>query len=306
LRAAGALVGYVHEDEEGYPPVEVRRGGLRGGTIAFDAAPSSQYVSALLMVAPYAMADVFIESRHMVSAPYVAMTTKMMDAFGVAVVESAEGSSARYIVPAPQRYTGRTYAIEPDASNASYFLAAPAIAGGQVLVEGLGTGSIQGDVRFVDVLEQMGCDVERSADSLRVRGPRPGARLRGVDVDLNDMPDVAQTLAVVALFAEGPTTIRNVGNLRVKETDRLTALANELGKFDAQVEIREDGLKIHPPGRPVPARVETYDDHRMAMSFALAGLAIDGVEILDPTCVNKTFPEYFEYFERMSADSRTR
>jgi 3-phosphoshikimate 1-carboxyvinyltransferase len=304
LRATGALVGYVNQEEEGYPPVEVRRGGLRGGRITFDAPASSQYVSALLMVAPYAMEDLFVELRWMVSAPYLVMTTKLMGSFGVSVVESTDGRSARYIVPAPQRYTGRSYAIEPDASNASYFLAAPAIAGGQVRVEELGMNSIQGDIQFVDVLEEMGCRIDRKADSLCVYGPPPGQRLRGVDVDLNDMPDVAQTLAVVALFAEGPTTIRNVGNLRVKETDRLTALATELGKFDARVEIREDGLTIHPPGKPVPARVETYDDHRMAMSFALAGLAVDGVEILDPTCVNKTFPGYFECLERMADSAR--
>ena len=303
LRSVGVLIGY--EAAEGYPPVMVRGGGIRAGTMVFDAPPSSQYVSALLMSAPYAAGDVFIELRHLISAPYITMTVRLMEAFGAAVIEKMEGHCARIIVPAPQRYAGRGYAIEPDASNASYFLAAPAVADGQVTVEGLGTDSVQGDVRFVDVLEQMGCRVERGADSLRVEGPAEGEKLRGVDVDLNDMPDVAQTLAVIALFAEGPTTIRNVGNLRIKETDRLAALAVELDKFGARVELADDGLTIHPPARVAPAPVATYGDHRMAMSFALAGLAVEGVEILDPTCVNKTFPDFFERFEQMTSARAT-
>lgn len=299
LQSAGVLIEF--ENREGYPPLVVHAGGLRGGEMSLDSPPSSQYVSALLLAAPYARGDVMIEIRGtVVSAPYLAMTTRLMDAFGVSVIETIGAGGAKFIVPAPQRYCGTVYAIEPDASNASYFFAAAAIAGGRVTVAGLGESSVQGDVKFVDVLERMGCRIERGADSITVFGPAKGERLRGVDVDLCDMPDVAQTLAVVALFAEGSTAIRNVGNLRIKETDRLAALGAELSKLGARVELFDDAIIIHPPANPAPARIATYDDHRMAMSFALAGLAIDGVEILDPTCVNKTFPDFFEHFERLT------
>ena len=296
LRMLGAHIGYA--EQEGCPPVIVHGGTLRSGTVSFDSPPSSQFVSAVLMAAPYAMGDVFVEVYgELVSAPYLSMTTAIMDAFGASVIEQLDSRPAKFIIPAPQRYVGREYAIEPDASNASYFLAAPAVAGGSVTVEGLGTESMQGDVCFVDVLEQMGCRVEREAHQLRVHGPAAGERLRGVDVDLQAMPDTVQTLAVVAVFADGPTRIRNVGNLRLKETNRLAALATELDKLGARVELFDDGLVIEPPGQVLPARIATYDDHRMAMSFALAGLAVDGIEILDPHCVNKTFPDFFERFE---------
>ncbi len=297
LRTMGPVVGY--EDKDGYPPVVVRGGGIRSSIVGFDTVSSSQYISALLMVAPYSQGDIFIQIRDLISVPYVSMTVKLMDSFGVTVVEKVEGTSARYIVPAPQRYTARDFSIEPDASNASYFLAAPAVAGGVVTVEGLGTGSVQGDVNFVDVLEKMGCRIDKKLNLLRVEGPPAGQKLSGVDVDLNDMPDIAQTLAVVALFAEGPTSIRNVGSLRVKETDRLEALRNELVKFGARVELCSDAITIYPPEAPTPARVETYDDHRMAMSFSLAALVVPDVEILDPTCVNKTFPDFFDRFEAL-------
>jgi 3-phosphoshikimate 1-carboxyvinyltransferase len=164
----------------------------------------------------------------------------------------------------------------------------------------LGTTSLQGDVGFVEVLERMGCRVSRAVDSLTVEGPPAGQRLRGVDVDLNAMPDTAQTLAVAALFADGPTTIRDVANLRIKETDRLAALAVELRKFGAAVTESPDGLTIEPPAIVQPASIETYGDHRMAMSFALAGLAVAGVRIGDPACVNKTFPGFFECFARLA------
>jgi 3-phosphoshikimate 1-carboxyvinyltransferase len=294
LRQLGAVVG--SKEQEGFPPVIVRGGGLRGGEVTFTAAQSSQYISAVLMAAPYARNDVYLTVRDPVSVPYLDMTIRMMASFGVTALDRALEGELRYVVPCGQRYAAQDYVIEPDASNASYFLAAAAVAGGRVTVRGLGEGSIQGDVGFSEVLEQMGCRVERRADDLTVIGPPRGRRLRGLDVDLNAMPDMAQTLAVVALFAEGPTTIRNVANLRVKETDRLAALANELGKFGAEVEIFADGLRVRPPQRPTPARVHTYDDHRMAMSFAVAGLALDGVEILDPECVKKSFPDFFTRF----------
>jgi len=243
-----------------------------------------------------------IEARGDVpSVPYLKMTTSLMDRFGVAVVEQFQPGSVKFIVAAPQRYQAQTMAIEPDASNATYFLTAPAIAGGSLTVEGLGTDSVQGDARFVDVLERMGCTIDRRPNSLRVEGPPAGTRLSGIDIDLNDMPDTAQTLAVAALFADGPTTIRNVANLRVKETDRIAALAAELTKLGASVATFDDGLTIHPPERYQAAAIETYDDHRMAMSFALAGLGIPGVVIKNPECCAKTFPDFFERFEAIGS-----
>jgi 3-phosphoshikimate 1-carboxyvinyltransferase len=297
LRAAGAVIGYDAGD--GYPPLTVRGGGLRGGAISFASAQSSQFVSALLMVAPHARGDIYLDIRDMVSLPYIHMTVRLMEHFGVSVMHKTDDRDARIIIPAPQRYTARDYVIEPDASGASYFFAAAAVAGGSVTVENLGSESLQGDAGFPDVLHRMGCGVQRTRHSIRVDGPPAGTRLRGVDVDLADMPDMAQTLAVVALFAEGPTHIRNIGNLRIKETDRLTALGTELNRFGADVEVATDSIRIDPPAQLVPARVHTYDDHRMAMSFAVAGLALDGVEILDPDCVGKTFPDFFERLDAL-------
>ena len=300
LQALGTLVEYV--DREGYPPLIVHARGLRGGEVHFDTPPSSQLVSALLMAAPYARSDVMIAiDGTLVSEPYVRMTLAVMDAFGVTVLDRVADGAARYVVAAPQRYGGRAYAIEPDASNASYFLAAPAVAGGQVTVDALGTASVQGDAGFVDVLERMGCAVERGTHRLTVHGPAAGMRLHGVDVDLNAMPDMVQTLAVVAVFADGPTHIRNVGNLRLKETDRLAALARELGKLAANAEVRGDDLVVHPPARVRSASIETYDDHRMAMSFALAGLRVNGLVIEGPECVRKTFPGFFERWQALLA-----
>lgn len=300
LRTLGVAIEY--DGNEGCPPLTIRASGLSGGTVTFDEPPSSQFISALLLAAPAAKADVMIDIRGpLVSWPYVRMTMSVMDAFGVAVIEDIQADRARFVVPAPQTYVAREYAIEPDASNASYFLAAPAVAGGRVTVQGLGHGSVQGDVGFVDVLEQMGCRIERSADGLTVQAPPDGQRLRGVDVDLNEMPDMVQTLAVLALFAEGPTHIRRVANLRVKETDRLSALAKELTAMGATVEEETDGLRIVPPQRVRSATIKTYDDHRMAMSFALAGLAVEGVVIDEPGCVAKTFPDFFNRWAQLTA-----
>jgi len=228
----------------------------------------------------------------------VRMTTSLMNDFGVAVVEDFE-EGARFIVEAPQHYRAANLAIEPDATNATYSLAVPAVAGGRVTVRGLGRDSVQGDVGFVDVLERMGCRVDRGSDELTVFGPPAGERLHGIDVDLNAMPDTVPTLAALALFADSPTTIRNVANLRVKETDRLAALAKELRKLGAIVEECPDQLTIHPPIEITPAAIDTYNDHRMAMSFALAGLRCPGLVINDPECCAKTFPDFFTRFEAM-------
>jgi 3-phosphoshikimate 1-carboxyvinyltransferase len=296
LRELGAAVGYA--EREGYCPVTIRsQGRLRGGRVLFDTPPSSQFISALLITAPLAMGDVMIEiGGEMPSKPYVAMTLGVMDAFGVAVVEDR---MRRFVVPAPQRYSAADFQVEPDASAASYFFAAAAITGGRVTVEGLGSGSCQGDMVFVDVLERMGCTIDRGATETTVRGPADG-RLTGIDVDLNDAPDVAQTLAVLAAFAEGPTRIRNVSNLRLKETDRLFALSTELDRMNVPTEVHEDGLSILPSGPPTASAVNTYDDHRMAMSFAVAGLRLDGMVIRNADCVSKTFPGFFDLWARLA------
>jgi 3-phosphoshikimate 1-carboxyvinyltransferase len=297
-------VGIEYEQREGYPPLIVHAHGLRGGNVAFDSPESSQMVSALLLAGPYARGDLMIEVTGDVhSLPYLKMTTALMDRFGVAVVEQFDNDGAKFIVAAPQRYQAANLAIEPDASNATYFLAAPAITGGRVMVTGLGTESLQGDARFVDVLERMGCTVERAPNQVAVIGPGQGEHLRGIDTDLNDMPDTVQTLAVLALFADGPTTIRNVANLRVKETDRIAALTRELTKLGAEVAEYPDGLRIQPPCQLRPAAIDTYNDHRMAMSFALATLKVPGLVINNPQCCAKTFPDFFARFERMARPS---
>lgn len=289
LRELGAQVGYV--DAEDHPPLKIVGKGLRGGKITVDAGVSSQYVSALLMAAPLAGNDVMMEVRgELPSKPYVAMTLKIMEAFGIQTIEE---KMHKFIVPAPQHYQATSYDIEPDASAASYFFAAAAVTGGRVTVEGLGLNSVQGDLAFVELLEKMGCRVEEGPRHTTVWGPRDG-RLKGIDADLNEMPDVAQTLAVVAAFAEGPTRIRNVSNLRHKETDRLHALSTELGEMGVPTEIHDDGLSILPDKPPVACAIRTYEDHRMAMSFAIAGLRLDGIVIRDADCVKKTFPEFFE------------
>jgi len=299
LHTLGAGIGY--EEREGFPPLTIVARGLRGGEVVFRQPPSSQFLTAVLLVAPYAGDDVRISVRgSLPSRPYVDMTLDVMRRFGVEVLDDGQ---ARFIVPAPQRYTGTTVPIEPDASAATYLWAAAAITGGRVRVEGLSRDSRQGDVRFVDLLEQMGCTVRADERGLSVAGPRD-TRLRGIDVDMNDMPDAVQTLAVLALFADGPTTIRNVANLRIKETDRLTALATELRRVGADVAEHDDGLTIRPPARLRPATIETYDDHRMAMSFALCGLAFNGIVIHNADCVSKSFPDYFETLASLSGPAR--
>jgi 3-phosphoshikimate 1-carboxyvinyltransferase len=272
----------------GCPPVVVEAAGLRGGRAEIRGDVSSQFLSGLLLAAPYADARLEIEvAGDLVSRPYVEMTLAVMRSFGAEVVASGEGLC--YRVSNGARYQGRTYAIEPDASAASYFFGAAAATGGDVTVQGLGRGSLQGDVAFCDCLERMGCEVQWRPHSIRVVG-RP---LAGIEADMNAISDTAQTLAVVALFAEGPTTIRGVAHIRHKETDRIADLARELRKLGAAVDELPDGLRIA-PGELRGAAIDTYGDHRMAMSFALAGLRIPSVEIRDPGCVAKTYPRYFD------------
>jgi 3-phosphoshikimate 1-carboxyvinyltransferase len=218
-----------------------------------------------------------------------------MAAFGVKVETSSEG----FIVPAGVGYHGRVYEIEPDASAASYFFAAAAITGGRITVEGLSRHSLQGDVAFCDCLEKMGCTVEYGKNEITVQA----GNLRGIDVDMNAISDTVQTLAAVALFANGPTTITRVAHIRHKETDRIHALATELRKIGAGVDQRPDGLRII-PGKLRGTRIETYNDHRMAMSMALVGLAVPGIVILDPECTAKTYPDFFADLARITKQAQ--
>ncbi len=278
----------------GCPPVQVLGGGLSGGETDVRGDISSQYLSALMMTAPLARREVTVGvSGRLASRPYVRMTAAVMEAFGVVASLHPDDS---IVIAAPQMYRGREYAIEPDASNASYFLAAAAVTGGEVTVRGLGSASIQGDVHFAQMLEAAGCVAKYADNGITIQGP---SLLRGITVDLTLMPDTAQTLAVVCLFAQGPSTIRGLKTLRVKETDRISAIAAELRKLGAKVEAGEDYWIINPPADGPPRlapgeSIATYDDHRMAMSFAVAGLRVDGLVIDDPGCVAKTFPDFWE------------
>lgn len=286
---------------EGYPPVKVMGHGLPGGMMTYGAAQSSQFLSAVLQVAPYAKHEVRVELEgRQTSWPYVAMTMQLMDRFGVMaeLVRDPDSGDPREIIVPQGAYSAREYNVEPDASNATYFLAAAALhSGSKVTIEGLGKTSLQGDVGFAEVLKRMGAKVMLEKEFISVEGME---LLEGIDVDLSAMPDTAQTLAVTALFAEGETRISGLHTLRVKETDRLAAMATELRKFGAEVEIEgDDAIVIAPPEKLHGAVVDTYDDHRMAMSFALAGTKISGVVINDPGCTAKTYPEYFEDLQRV-------
>jgi len=291
LRALGATIDYA--GQSGFPPLIINAQGLPGGTCRFKDAKSSQYISAIMMAAPYAQNAVELDLvGPITSEPYVAMTLRMMHQWGYRDYCKTLGSTCdpSYVLP-PGKYLPRQYAIEPDASNASYFLAAAALcAGSQITIAGLGRDSLQGDVQVADVLTQMGAAVTVAADHITVAGTDT---LRGVDIDMNAIPDMVQTIAVAAVFARGRTTIRNVWNLRVKETDRLAALETELRKLGATVTTTRDSITIDPPATPRPAQIATYDDHRMAMAFAIAGLRVPGVVIEDPGCTAKTYPEFF-------------
>lgn len=294
LRALGAVV-----DEHGSPghlPVTVRGGPMRGGVVTVPGDTSSQFLSGLLLAAPNLASELRIElTTRLVSEPYVDMTVATMREFGVTV---GRPDDATFLV-SPQRYRGTHVLIEPDASAASYFFAAAAICGGRVRVEGLGIGSVQGDLGFLDVLEQMGAGVERTATSVTVTGTEG---LSGGEFDCSAISDTAQTLAVVAVFASGPTRVTGIGFIRGKETDRIAAVVTELRRCGIEAEEEADGFLVR-PGRPRPAEVQTYHDHRMAMSFALLGLRAPGIVIDDAACVAKTFPGYFEVLEQLRARS---
>ena len=304
LKNLGARIEFA--EKEGFPPVVVHGGGgaIAGGIGRFGKAQSSQFLSAVLQVCPYARHEVRIDLEPgQTSWPYVAMTMQLMDEFGLTPElhrDPLTGEPKQVVIPRGT-YAATNYPVEPDASNASYFLAAAALhEGSKLTVNGLGKRSLQGDVGFADVLHKMGSDLIFGGDFITVMG---SGRLEGIDVDLANMPDMAQTLAVVALFAKGETVIRGLHTLRLKETDRVNAIATELRKFGAEVEVEGDDLVITPPREVRSASVDTYDDHRMAMSFALAGTKVAGVVIRHKECVNKTYPQYFEDLERVTGAS---
>ncbi len=295
LRSMGVRI--TEHGQPGCFPITVSGKGRKEGPISvrLPGSASSQFISGLLLSAPcFGQEVTVVVEGDLVSKPYLDMTADVMAAFGA---ELTYDDYSSFRVAAGQRYTGTDYEVEPDASAASYFFAAAAICGGRVRVEGLGTNSKQGDLGLVDVLEQMGARVDREPSATTVTGT---GQLRGVQVDMKDLSDVAQTLAVVAPFASSPTRITGIGFIRKKETDRIGAVVTELSRLGIEAQEEEDGYIVM-PGQPKPGTVRTYDDHRMAMSFALLGLKAPGIRIADPKCTSKTFPNYFEVLETLRA-----
>ncbi|MCO8123016.1 3-phosphoshikimate 1-carboxyvinyltransferase [Stieleria sp. TO1_6] len=298
------------ESAQGCPPVVIDSSGWQNNCMQVGGSVSSQYLSGLMMAAPialFARGDTAVDAieidviGELVSRPYVEMTAAVMRSFGATVAindidRSATETVSTRVVVSGGGYQGISYAIEPDASAASYFWAAAAITGGRVTVQGLTPDAMQGDVGFCRVLEQMGCAFESNSDGMTISG----RAARGIDVDMNAISDTVQTLAVVALFADGPTRVRGVAHNRFKETDRIGDLATELRKLGATVQEHEDGMTIDPPADGIrPAVLQTYHDHRMAMSLSLAGLAADNVAVVDPACTGKTYPEFFADLESL-------
>ncbi len=287
MRQVGAQITYLKN--EGFPPLRIEASQLKGGAVSIDGSVSSQFLTAFLMIAPMLAEQTVIEIEgDLVSKPYIDITLALMARFGVSVENQ---NYQRFVVDGGQRYRspGR-FMVEGDASSASYFLAAAAIKGGEIKVTGVGRTAVQGDKLFADVLAAMGAEIEWGDEYIIAR---QGA-LQGIDMDLNHIPDAAMTIATAALFANGSTRIRNVYNWRVKETDRLAAMATELRKVGAAVEEGHDFIVIHPPEKLRHAEIETYNDHRMAMCFSLVALSDTPVTILDPKCTSKTFPDYFD------------
>ena len=293
LRQAGANINYI--ETEGYPPLQIEANGLSGENVEIEGAISSQFLTALLLASPMSKEDMTITIiGELVSKPYIDITLHIMKEFGVDVVNV---NYEKFIIKGGQTYKAvDSFMVEGDASSASYFLAAAAIKGGSVKVTGIGKKSVQGDVAFADVLEKMGAKVEWGDDFVSVTK----GELNAVDMDFNHIPDAAMTIATTALFAKGTTTLRNIYNWRVKETDRLFAMATELRKVGAEVEEGEDYLKITPPKQLKHAAIDTYDDHRMAMCFSLLALDPVSVTINEPECTAKTFPTYFDVLESIS------
>lgn len=299
LRQIGADISYLGQD--GFPPLQIKPAEIQaGGQVSIRGNVSSQFLTALLMAVPLTQADTCIHViGELISKPYIEITLNLMQQFGVHV--SRDGWQSFHIDGGQHYRSPGIVNVEGDASSASYFLAAGAIGGGPVRVEGVGKSSIQGDVRFVETLAQMGADIVMGDNWIEVSA---NGKLKAIDVDLNHIPDAAMTIAVAALFADGITTIRNVASWRVKETDRLTAMATELGKVGAIVEEGADFLRITPPEKLAPnAVIDTYDDHRMAMCFSLVALGGVPIRINDPKCVGKTFPEYFQVLKQITLNA---
>ncbi len=271
----------------GCPPVRVQSSGLEGGAVSMAGGISSQYFSALLMVGPCMRNGLTLDVEgDLVSKPYMDVTGQAMEAFGVPFTNDG---FKRFEVQ-PGSYKGTAYVVEPDASAASYFFAAAAITRGRVVVPGLGSRSLQGDLGFVRLLERMGCRVRQTETETEVTGPE---KLTGIEADMSNLSDTAQTLAAIAPFADGPTRVTGIGFIRKKETNRVAAVVAELRRMGIRAEEEDDGFIVY-PGAPKPADIETYDDHRMAMSFAITGLAAPGIRIRNPGCVSKTFPHFFD------------
>jgi 3-phosphoshikimate 1-carboxyvinyltransferase len=282
------------EDERGYPPVVVHANGLRGGKVTLGDIDSSQYVSSLLISAPFAKEDTAIELRgHIPSLPYVTMTIEVMKEFGVEVIRGTPNS---YSVRSAQRYEGKKYRIEGDVSSASYFFLAAALCGGRVRVQNINPGTLQGDIKLLVIMERLGCSVIRGDHWVEVMGGEltPGEHI----LDLGDMPDMVPTLSVLAAFRPGRTIIKNVSHLRKKESNRLEALVTELRKTGVRAEETDDGITID-GCIPHGAEIDTYNDHRIAMSFAILGLRIPGIEVKDKNCVNKSFPGFWGEMEKL-------
>ncbi|MFF1840745.1 3-phosphoshikimate 1-carboxyvinyltransferase [Streptomyces sp. NPDC058217] len=288
LRTLG--VDLRHEAAEGHHPLRVTASGIKGGELTLNAGESSQYLTALLMLGPLTAEGLRITVTDLVSAPYIEITLAMMRSFGVEVTRGGHDDNV-FTVP-PGGYRATPYAIEPDASTASYFFAAAALTGHEVTVAGLGKHALQGDLRFVDVLRRMGAEVRSTPDSTTVRS---GGTLHGITVNMRDISDTMPTLAALAPFASGPVRIEDVGNTRVKECDRLEACAQNLRKMGITVETGPDWIQIH-PGTPRPTEIVSHGDHRIVMSFAVTGLRVPGITYDDPGCVRKTFPQFHEAF----------
>jgi 3-phosphoshikimate 1-carboxyvinyltransferase len=277
-------------NNNGCPPVEVKGGRVKGGSIAINCGTSSQYLSALLLIAPCTQEGLEIHvTEGPVSKPYVDMTVDVMKQFGVAVDRNGYTD---FKVRGQQIYTSGSYRVEPDGSQAGYFWAAAAVTGSTIKVKGITGKSSQGDVRLAKLLEAMGCELIQEQDGIKIRG----GSLQAIEADMGDMPDMVPTLAVVAAFAKGTTVIHNVAHLRAKESDRLAAVAGELSKMGIETRTSADSLTVK-GGTPRGATIETYNDHRIAMSFAIAGLVVPGVTILNETCVAKSFPNFWQVFE---------
>jgi len=284
-------LGVTIESNKGCPPVRISSNGVIGGETSLEPSQSSQYLSALLLTSPYSKPYMKIKiTGEIPSSPYVDMTIDVMNKFGVSVQRK---DYSEFLIN-PSVYTGQKYIVEGDFSNCSYFMAIAAISKGRIIIENLNKDSKQADKVFVNVLENMGCKIEWNNNSLVVRG----GELKGIEIDMRKSPDIVPTLSIVSAFAKGPTKIKNIETLRYKETDRLNAIANEIKKIGCKVEEGNDYIIIG-PGKLSGAEIETYKDHRMAMSFAVAGLFINGIKIRDPGCVSKSYPNFWNDFSKI-------